>query len=108
MLYCSHHGMYLCSVLYCCTAVGLASTYFDTSNGNDGLYWGMLHVPGFLTYLSPLSLGIAGLDWDAVGNGTATGAQGVYCVCLWELCGSAIHATQACSLNQDTCSFSNV
>ena len=68
--------------------VGMRDSVFDLSGGNDGVYSRLLRPPGYVSFLSPLSLSIPALDFDVIGNLTLSGeshGQTVW-ICV-DLCG---------------------
>ena len=63
--------------------VGMKDTVFDLSGGNDGVYSGLLRPPGYVSYLSPLSLSVPALDFDVIGNLNLKGESGA---CRFRMC----------------------
>ena len=55
------------------TPAGMTSSYYDVSARNDGVYKNYLPLPGYNSYVSPLSLGLYNIDFPYVGNLSVSG-----------------------------------
>ncbi len=61
---------------------GMVNTFYDQSSGNDGIFSSYLPLPGYNSYVSPLSQGMYAIDFPYIGNLTLKGGRaGAHAAC---------------------------